>query len=373
MKDLAMTSQKMDEIPADYDLESYVFDLPEEQIAQYPLCQRQDSRLLVMDRGTGAIRHERFSHLARVLPEKSVLVTNVSKVIPARMQGHKRATQGRVEFLLLTPLPAIEVQDAGSGWKETQVQGLLRPAKGLKPGSQIDLPGGLGAEVSEVYQFGRCRIRIKWQGDLGQILLEHGNIPLPPYIRRRAGKEDTCRYQTVYAQDQKLGSVAAPTAGLHFSSEQIQDLKHRGHNFVELVLYVGYGTFTPIRVRDIRGHKMHAELMQVPPEAATELEQARYEGRPVVAVGTTAVRALETVWARFGRIQPYWGWTDLFLYPGSQFQVVDHMITNFHLPRSSLLLMVSAFAGRKEILTAYEQAVAHGYRFFSYGDAMFIR
>ncbi|MFO7878377.1 MAG: tRNA preQ1(34) S-adenosylmethionine ribosyltransferase-isomerase QueA [Desulfovermiculus sp.] len=373
MKDPAMTSQKVDEIPADYDLESYVFDLPEEHIAQHPLSLRQDSRLLVLDRGTGTIRHERFSHLAEVLPENSVLVTNVSKVIPARLQGHKRATQGRVEFLLLTPLPAIAIQEVGAGWKKAQVEGLLRPAKGLGPGSQIDLAGGLEAEVNEVYQFGRSRMEIKWQGDLGQMLLEHGNIPLPPYIRRWPGKEDTFRYQTVYAQDQKLGSVAAPTAGLHFSSGQIQDLKHRGHRFVELVLYVGYGTFTPIRVRDIRRHEMHAELMQIPPDAARELEQARHEGRAVVAVGTTAVRALEGVFARFGRIQPYWGWTDLYLYPGSRFQVVDHMITNFHLPRSSLLLMVAAFAGRKEILRAYEQAVAYGYRFFSYGDAMFIR
>lgn len=368
-----MTSQKIEEIPADYDLESYVFDLPESKIAQYPCSLRHNSRLLVLDRGKKSIRHEQFSRLAEVLPENSILVTNVSKVIPARMQGHKRATLGRVEFLLLTPLPAIEVREIEAGWKKAQVEGLLRPAKGLGPGSQIDLDGGLEAEVSEVYDFGRSRVEIKWQGDLGQILLEHGNIPLPPYIRRKAKREDIFRYQTVYAQDQKLGSVAAPTAGLHFSSEQIEELTHRGHRFVEVVLYVGYGTFTPIRVRDIRRHEMHAELMQIPPQSATALEQARYEGRPVVAVGTTAVRALETVFARFGRIQPYWGWTDLYLYPGSRFQVVDHMITNFHLPRSSLLLMVAAFAGRKEVLNAYEQAVVHGYRFFSYGDAMFIR
>lgn len=277
-----------------------------------------------------------------------------------------------MEFLLLTPLPAIESQVLDGERKSAEVEGLFKPVKGLRPGSWIDLDGGLEMEVLEVYEFGRCRVRLAWPGDLSQILLQYGSLPLPPYIKRRPEAEDTLRYQTVYAREEKLGSVAAPTAGLHFTPNQMQELISHGHRFVDLALYVGYGTFTPIRVQDIRRHHMHAELMEITDHAACEIQEARQKGRPIVAVGTTAVRALESVYAQFQNIQAFFGWTDLYMYPGSRFHVVDHMITNFHLPRSSLLLMVAAFAGRERIMAAYAQAVQSRYRFFSYGDAMFI-
>ncbi len=373
MKDTEMTSQNAHNLHPDLDLESYDFHLPQEMIAQNPPSKRQSSRLLVLDRSSGTIADERFSRLADVLPPKSVVVTNVSKVIPARVQGRKRSTQGKIEFLLLTPLPAVETSKNTQGVQEALVEGLLRPAKGLKPGSEIDLNGDIRLVVQEVLSFGRCRVRLLWRGNLGKLLSCCGSLPLPPYIRRMPGVEDMRRYQTVYARDGYLGSVAAPTAGLHFTSEQIAELTARGHGIAELVLYVGYGTFTPIRVRDVRQHTMHAELMELTENAAEKIRRAKDEGRAVVAVGTTAVRALESVYALFGQMQAYWGWTDLFLYPGSKFHVVDHMITNFHLPRSSLILMVAAFAGREKVLAAYEHAVAQGYRFFSYGDAMFIR
>jgi len=373
MKDTEMTSQNAYHIHPDLDLENYDFYLPQEMIAQDPLPKRQSSRLLVLDRSSESVVDERFSRLADVLPPKSVLVTNVSKVIPARVQGRKRATQGKIEFLLLTPLPAVESSKSLQGAQEALVEGLLRPAKGLKPGSEIDLHGDMRLVVQEVLSFGRCRVRLRWRGDLREVLAHWGSLPLPPYIRRTPKAEDMRRYQTVYARDAGLGSVAAPTAGLHFTSDQIAELKARGHGFAEIVLYVGYGTFTPIRVRDVRKHAMHAELMEVTENAAAKIRRAKDEGRAVVAVGTTAVRALESVYALFGQMQAYWGWTDLFLYPGAKFHVVDHMITNFHLPRSSLILMVAAFAGREKVLSAYEHAVAQGYRFFSYGDAMFIR
>ena len=372
MKVADMTSQKMNQLPADYDLESYDFELPSRQIAQNPLPQRQSSRLLVLDRTTGSIRHASFSRLGDYLPPNSLVVTNVSKVIPARLHGRKGDTHGKVDFLLLTPLPAIEELEPSRGWRSARAEGLLRPVKGLRPGSRIQVAVDLGLVVEEIHQFGRCRVLLEWTGELGAVLCRCGTLPLPPYIRRPAGPEDAARYQTVYARGEKLGSVAAPTAGLHFTSEQMHELEAMGHTFVHIVLYVGYGTFSPIRVRDVREHAMHAELMQIPEDSAMILQEAKNQGRPIVAVGTTSVRALESVHARFGRMQPFFGWTDLYLYPGSSFRVVDHLITNFHLPRSSLILMVAAFAGRERVLSAYEQAVARGYRFFSYGDAMLI-
>lgn len=368
-----MTSQNVKDFSLDYDLDSYDFALPPEQIAQYPLAERHASRLLVLDRGTGSIYHDQFVHLDKFLPEKSLIVTNVSKVIPARLHGRKRLTQGKVEFLLLTPLPAVKEIKVDGARNQAQVEGLLRPAKGLKPGSCIDLSPEMHLEVEKIYDFGRSLVRLEWTGDLPSLLLQWGTLPLPPYIRRTAGPEDGVRYQTVYARHQNLGSVAAPTAGLHFTTEQIRNLQNQGHEFADIVLYVGYGTFNPIRVQDIRNHQMHSELMEISDQSVQMLQKAKEKKRPVVAVGTTAVRALESVYAKFGRLQPFCGWTDLYLYPGAPFHVVDHLITNFHLPRSSLILMVSAFAGRKRVLTAYEQAAALGYRFFSYGDAMFIR
>jgi S-adenosylmethionine:tRNA ribosyltransferase-isomerase len=371
--DTHMTREKTDDLPVDYDLESYAFDLPSEQIAQVPCEDRQGSRLLILDRTSGSIRHEQFSRLGDFLPPQSVIVTNVSKVIPARLHGRKRTTRGKVEFLLLTPLPAVECSRTKDGHCRARVEGLLRPAKGLRAGSRVDLPGEMELQVEAVHDFGRSTVFLEWKGDLAAILASCGNLPLPPYIRRPEGPKDRQRYQTVYARAEGLGSVAAPTAGLHFTQGHIRDLQAQGHTFVDLILYVGYGTFTPIRVRDIRTHRMHAELMQISEQSAQTLRQAAAAGRPIVAVGTTSVRALESAYARFGDIRAFCGWTDLYLYPGASFGVVDHLLTNFHLPRSSLILMVAAFAGRQQVLDAYEQAVARGYRFFSYGDAMFIK
>lgn len=368
-----MTSHNIQSLPPDYDLDSYDFALPPEQVAQHPLAERHTSRLLVLDRETNNIHHDQFVHLDKFLPEKCLIVTNVSKVIPARLHGRKRLTQGKVEFLLLTPLPAVQKMTIGGTRNQAQVEGLLRPAKGLKPGSFIDLAPEMRLEVLRIYDYGRSLVRLEWTGDLGSLLLKYGTLPLPPYIRRTASSEDKMRYQTVFARSSHMGSVAAPTAGLHFTRQQIKDLEDQGHEFVEIVLYVGYGTFNPVRAQDIREHQMHSELMEISKQSAQTLQKAKDDKRPIVAVGTTAVRALESVYATYGRLQAFCGWTNLYLYPGTPFHVVDHLITNFHLPRSSLLLMVSAFAGRKRVLTAYEQAVLRGYRFFSYGDAMFIK
>ena len=371
MKNTYLTSQNLHPDSLDYTLQAYTFDLPEEQIAQYPAQERKESKLLIVDRHRDRLDHDRFAHISAHLPEKSILVTNVSKVIPARLIGRKRATGGKVEFLLLTPLPVVAIQREGED-QAAEVEGLLKPAKGLIPGSQVDLPGGIQLSVLAREDYGRARVRLQWRGDLAQLLIEHGCMPLPPYIRRQPENLDCRRYQTVFAREDKLGSVAAPTAGLHFTTEQIAKLQGQGHDFVQVSLYVGYGTFHPIRVQDIREHQMHSEYMEISEGAAQGLNQARAQGRPVVAVGTTSVRALEGVFQRCGHVRAFSGWTDLFLAPGSTFHVVDHMITNFHLPHSSLLVLVSAFAGRERILRAYTQAVQTGYRFFSYGDAMLI-
>jgi S-adenosylmethionine:tRNA ribosyltransferase-isomerase len=373
MKGRDMTSQNIQSLPQDYDLDSYDFSLPPEQVAQHPLAERHASRLLVLDREANSMHHDQFVHLDKFLPEKCLIVTNVSKVIPARLHGRKRLTQGKVEFLLLTPLPAVQEVSVGGSRNQAQVEGLLRPAKGLKPGSFIDVAPEMLLEILQIYDFGRSLVRLEWTGDLASLLLKYGTLPLPPYIRRTANPEDGMRYQTVYARSKNLGSVAAPTAGLHFTTEQIKDLENQGHEFVDIVLYVGYGTFNPIRSQDIREHQMHSELMEISEQSAQTLQRAKDDKRPIVAVGTTAVRALESVYAQYGRVQAFCGWTDIYLYPGAPFHVVDHLITNFHLPRSSLILMVSAFAGRERVLRVYEQAAAQGYRFFSYGDAMFIK
>lgn len=364
---------------ADFFLKSYDFELPPEQIAQFPPEKRGASRLLVLPRaGDLDLRHARFSDLPGLLPENALIVANNSRVLQARLLG-SRATGGKVEFLLLTPLPLVLAQAApetragAGGAFSAEAEGLVRAGGSVREGETFDFGAGIRVTVLQSGPFGRRRVRLRWQGDLAKAFAATGHIPLPPYIKRADGAEDLSRYQTVYARDDKTGSVAAPTAGLHFTPELRRELALAGFEWAEVTLYVGYGTFSPVRGEDIRTHRMHREYVEIPEATAEAVARARAEKRPVVAVGTTSVRALEGVAELCGRVQPYTGWTDIFLYPGRGFRVADAVLTNFHLPESSLLMLISAFAGRKRVLAAYAEAVARGYRFFSYGDAMLIR
>lgn len=362
----------MHEIPEDFRLSSYTFELPEERIAQAPSPRRDASRLLVLDRASGAMQIDTFASIVARIPDGALLVANNSKVLPARVFGRK-PSGGRVEFLLLTPLPLLleAAREGGSGF-EAEAEGLLRASKGPRPGERITFDEDFRLTVLERGEFGRARVRLAWRGDLAALFLRLGHYPLPPYIRRPDTPDDALRYQTVYADQTKLGSVAAPTAGLHFTPGVRQALAARGVGWAEVTLYVGYGTFSPVRCPDIREHVMHREYVEVSRETAQAVARARSEGRPVVAVGTTSVRALEGARKALGALGPYTGWTDIYITPGHAFTTVDHLLTNFHLPESSLLIMVSALAGRAPILRAYRHALDNGLRFFSYGDAMLI-
>ena len=364
--------------PADFLLESYDFPLPEASIAQFPPEVRGASRLMVLSRAGGAPEHARFAELGRWLPEGALIVANNSRVLPARLAGRREATGGGVEFLLLTPLPLLlaraEPGERGAGGDASAVaEGLVRSGGKLREGERLALAGGISLTLLERGPYGRHRVRLHWRGDLGAAFARAGKMPLPPYIRRPADPGDAERYQTVYARPDKTGSAAAPTAGLHFTPELRGELRARGFAWHEVTLYVGYGTFSPVRCRDIREHDIHSEYLEIPEETAEAVREARAEGRHVVAVGTTSARALEGVAAQCGEVRPFAGWTDIFLYPGRPFRVIDALVTNFHLPGSSLLMLVSAFAGRERTLSAYAEAVRSGYRFFSYGDAMLIR
>lgn len=385
----------------DNSLESYLFELPEELIAQAPAHRRDASRLLVVDRHRGVAREARFTDLPELLPPGALLVVNNSKVLPARLLAHK-PTGGAVEFLLLTPLPLIKPESPrrtsgnraegapspqpGRGedavefackepgaWSEAEAEGLLRASKKPKPGERIAFSDDLELTVIERGEFGRSLVNLRWRGSLKAIFERIGHMPLPPYIRRPDGADDRARYQTLHARDDKQGSVAAPTAGLHFTPELRQALFAKGFGWAEVSLHVGYGTFSPVRAQDIREHRMHAEYVEIPEQTAWAVAEAKAVGRPVFAVGTTSARALEGSYAATGSISAFAGWTDIFIRPGRPFAVVDGMLTNFHLPGSSLVIMVAALAGGAVILDAYAHAVRERYRFFSYGDAMLIR
>lgn len=361
----------------DFLLSSYDYLLPEAQIAQVPPKHRGDSRLLVINRsGELGLEHHKFSELAELLPAGALLVANNSRVLPARLRG-LRATGGKVEFLLLTPLPLVLGQaKAVPGTVDVHtatVKGLMRAGGRLAEGEEFSFGENIRVRLLHSEDFGRREVELTWKGDLVLDYEDAGSVPLPPYIRRQPELSDSERYQTVYSRADKTGSVAAPTAGLHFTTALRERLLERNFGWCEVTLYVGYGTFSPVRSGDIREHAMHEELIEVPQDTADAVLKARREGRPVIAVGTTSVRALEGCCAACGSLQAYSGLTDIFLYPGRPFRVVDGLITNFHLPESSLIMLVSALAGRKRILEAYRQAVSAGYRFFSYGDAMFIR
>ncbi len=360
----------MNKIPPDFSLAGYRFPLPDALIAQEPPRVRGGSRLLVLDRRTGGITISSFARLADFLPP-GLLVVNNSKVVPARVFG-RRASGGRVEFLLTTPLPHVRAVPEKDGTRSALVGCLLRSSKKVRPGETVFLGGDFFAEILRREEYGRCEARLVWKGELPKRLADAGVLPLPPYIRRPQSSADAERYQTIYAREEKAGSVAAPTAGLHFTGAMKEELIRSGFTWAEVTLYVGYGTFSPVRCEDIREHVMHAEYCEIPEETASAVAAAKHDGRPVIAVGTTSVRTLEGGYARTGGIAPFSGWTDIFLHPGKPVRVTDHLVTNFHLPESSLLMLVSALAGRERILQAYSRAVAEGFRFFSYGDAMLI-
>ncbi|MBI5519079.1 MAG: tRNA preQ1(34) S-adenosylmethionine ribosyltransferase-isomerase QueA [Desulfovibrio sp.] len=374
-------------VPQEFRLASYVYELPEERIARRPAERRDASRLLLVDRAAEGARPDEFANLPELLaarfPQGGLLIANNSRVFPARIYG-RRATGGRVELLLLTPLPLLHVKPLSEGWSSAEAEGLVRTAKRMKEGEAalFDAPAGSDFRVVllERGEYGRCRLRLEWQGDIAAILNEIGHMPLPPYLEREDDAADRERYQTTYADASKAGSVAAPTAGLHFTPEVRARLAEKGFQWAEVTLYVGYGTFSPVRATDIREHVMHKEYVEVPEETAQAIRTAKAGGRPVIAVGTTSARSLEGMFAELGRVGGFAGETGIYIYPGADsaaypgksFGVVDALLTNFHLPESSLLIMVSALAGRERIMAAYALALAQGFRFFSYGDAMLI-
>ncbi len=349
-----------------FDIEDYRYDLPGELIAQEPAVRREESRLFQVRREDGEFSDHRFGDLPALLSRGDLLVVNDTKVLPARFFGRKESG-GRVEILVLdhptngTPGPATR-------------RCLLKASKRVRPGSRIVMENGLIGTVEEVESSGVVRMAFSGSCDIDAFMAEKGMMPLPPYIRRvpedprSAGDRE--RYQTVYAE--RSGAVAAPTAGLHFTEDLLRRLSDAGISRVALTLHVGHGTFRPVRCRDIRQHSVGPEAYELEPAAAHAINRARAEGRRVIAVGTTVVRTLETAAGTDGRVAPGRGWTDLMITPGHRFRAVDGLITNFHLPASSLLFLVSAFAGPDLIRRAYQRAVRQRYRFFSYGDAMLI-
>lgn len=363
-------------------LSAYDYALPEELIAQQP-CVRGASRLLVLEKSGGSPRHALFENLPDLLPQGALLVANNSRVVPVRLVG-LRPTGGKTELLLLSPLPLLEKTCVRHGERATvAAEVLLRPGRSARPGTVLffgEEPDLLQVEVLEKGEFGRHNVKLSWScgaeasGSLRAFFERYGRLPLPPYIRRPATDEDARNYQTIYAASDKAGSAAAPTAGLHFTPLMRNRLAEAGFEWTEVTLHVGYGTFSPVRCEDVRQHVMHREYIECPSAAAEAVARAKAEGRPVIAVGTTSCRTLEGTAAQCGGVvRPFMGWTDIFIRPGYVFHVVDGLITNFHLPRSTLVMLVSALTGRERLLAAYTEAVARRYRFFSYGDAMLIR
>ena len=335
----------------------FYFDLPQEQIAQDPLEDRSSSRLLVLDKETGEYEHRVFRDIVDYLHPGDCLVLNNTKVIPARLFGEKEGTGAHIEILLLK-------RRENDIWET-----LVKPGRKAKPGTKISFGGGLlTGEVLDVVEEGNRLIRFSYEGIFEEILDQLGQMPLPPYITHQL--KDKNRYQTVYAKYD--GSAAAPTAGLHFTPELLKQVKEMGVEIAEVTLHVGLGTFRPVKVENVLEHHMHSEFYMIDEEAAEKINRTRENGGRVICVGTTSCRTIESAADENGRLKAFSGWTDIFIYPGYRFQVLDCLITNFHLPESTLLMLVSALAGREHILAAYEEAVKQGYRFFSFGDAMLI-
>ncbi len=353
-----------------FSLQAYDYFLPESQIAQQPAKSRDGSRLMVLDRKKGETSHLLFNDLPSLIEPGDCLVMNNTRVFPARLTGH-RDTGGKVElFLLHFPEQALSIQDNGP-WAMATAKVLTRSSKPLRPGQNINIGQALKVEIMKRNEDGSAEIALHYKGRLTTILEEYGQTPLPPYIKRKTkASSDSSRYQTVYARE--TGSVAAPTAGLHFTEEVLDLMAEQGVKIAEITLHVGYGTFAPVRTEDIRRHKIHSEYAVVPERACQTINATKREGGKIIAVGTTSVRSIEWAADQDGMVQPRSGECSLYIMPDFEFKTIDCMLTNFHLPRSSLLILVSAFAGRDRILTAYEEAVTKGYRFYSYGDAMFI-
>ncbi len=334
------------------------YDLPENLIAQTPLKNRSESRLLVLDKETGDITHTKFYNILDYLNKGDVLVINDTKVIPARLIGEKEDTKAHIELLLLK-------NTHGDIW-----ECLSRPQKRLHLNTIVSFGNGLlKAQVIEIKEDGLVLVKLLYQGILMEILDKLGKMPLPPYIKEEL--KDNDRYQTVYAKN--IGSAAAPTAGLHFTEELLTKIREKGVEVVPVTLHVGLGTFRPVMEETIEEHKMHSEYYVLNEESANSLEKARLEGRRIIAVGTTSTRTLETIMQEHKKFVPCSGNTSIFIYPGYKFLAINGLITNFHLPKSTLIMLVSALAGKENIMRAYKEAVEKEYRFFSFGDAMFIK
>lgn len=334
------------------------FYLPEELIAQHPKEKRDESRLMVVDKKDGEINHKVFKDIIDYINQGDCLVLNNTRVLPARLIGEKENTGGKMEFLLLKRLE--------SNLWET----LVKPGKRAKVGSRFVFGGGeLKAEVKEIGEEGSRIVKFEYEGIFEEVLDRLGQMPLPPYITEQL--EDRERYQTVYSKE--VGSAAAPTAGLHFTEELMNKLKEKGVNICFVTLHVGLGTFRPVKVEDIEEHHMHSEYYTMSKETAYIINETKKKGGKIIAVGTTSCRTLETIGDNSGKVSEESGWTDIFMYPGYKFKVVDTIITNFHLPQSTLLMLVSAFSSKDIIMKAYDIAVKEKYRFFSFGDAMIIK
>lgn len=347
-------------------ISEYDYNLPEELIAQLPADKRQNSRMMVLDKADQTIEHKHFYDIVDLIDENSVLVLNDTKVLPARLYGVKELTGAKIEVFLLKP-----------NGQPNMWQCLLKPSKRVKPNTIIKISDELSVKaVKPLEDGGEWLVELFYDGDLLDVLHRNGNIPLPPYIERKLNSEDIKkldfeRYQTVYAKDE--GSVAAPTAGLHFTREILDKLKAKGVEIIYVTLNVGMGTFRPVKCEKIEDHIMHSETFEISEEAAEKINAAKSSGKKIIAVGTTSVRTLETAFQKYGCIKPCHDSSELFIYPPYTFKVVDKLITNFHLPKSTLLMLVSALAGKDFIFRAYEEAIAQKYRFFSYGDCMFIK
>ena len=341
-------------------LHDFYYDLPEELIAQDPLADRSSSKLMVLDKKTGRTEHRIFKDIIEYLNPGDCLVINDTKVIPARLIGEKEGTGAAIEVLLLK-----RKEDMANTWEV-----LVKPGKKARPGTRISFGDGkLVGEIIDIVEEGDRLIQFSFDGIFEEILDELGQMPLPPYITHKL--EDKNRYQTVYAKHE--GSAAAPTAGRHFTNELLAEIEAKGVKIARVTLHVGLGTFRPVKVENILDHHMHSEYYEVSEEAADTINSVRQSGGRIIAVGTTSTRTLESVADTHGCIKPCRGWTDIFIYPGYEFKAIDCLITNFHLPESTLIMLVSALAGKDNVMAAYREAVENSYRFFSFGDAMFIK
>lgn len=358
-----------------YRTSDYDYELPPEQIAQYPSERRDQSRLLVVDRESGALQHRVFAEVVEYMRPGDALVVNETRVFPARLLG-RRAGGGEAEVLLLHPASSTPKVDADGPPTSPKASAaalwtaLVRPGSKLRAGRVVKVSDELSVEIEDVQESGERSVRLVTDLSVEEALDRYGQVPLPPYMKRQPEREDRTRYQTVYARER--GSVAAPTAGLHFTPELLDQVRARGVELVRLVLHVGVGTFRPVEAEDPEEHVMHSEWYRVSPAAADAINGATDRGGAIWAVGTTSVRTLESVADEEGRVHPGDGWTDLFIRPGYEYRIVDRLITNFHLPKSTLLMLVAAFAGYDLVMEAYREAVEHRYRFYSYGDAMAI-